>query len=172
MLHGRAPLLLLLLVAALAVAAGCGSSSSSAGTGSGSSAPTTTPSTSTPASSGGGGSLSGGSSFCGQAKSDVANLERNLAALASISYTPKRLKAEMETIIAAYQKAEGEAPDAIKPDIATVYQAMSKLNQIFAAHNYDPVASEAQAASLFTNAKMKYAFAHLKAWAVANCGGL
>jgi hypothetical protein len=165
MLHGRAPLLLL-LVTALAVAAGCGSSSGS-GTSSGSSTPTTTqPSTSNPISS------SGGSSFCGQAKSDVADLNRNLAALASISYTPKRLKADMETIIAAYQKAEGEAPDAIKPDITTVTQAMVKLNRIFAAHNYDPVASGAAAAPLFNNAKMKNAFAHLKAWAVANCGGL
>jgi hypothetical protein len=168
MQHGRAPLLLL-LVTSLAVAAGCGSSSSS-GTGSGSSTPTSTPpSTSTPASSGGG-SLSGGSSFCGQAKSDVINLKRNLAALASISYTPKRLKAEMDTIVAAYQKAEGEAPGVIKPDIATVYQAMNKLNQIFAAHNYDPIASGAQAAPVFNNTKLQSAFAHLKAWAVANCG--
>jgi hypothetical protein len=170
MLHGRAPLLLL-LVTALAVAAGCGSSSSS-GTSSGSSTPTTTPpSTSTPTSSGGG-SLSGGSGFCGQAKSDVSDLNKNLAALASISYTPARLKADMQTIIAAYQKAEGEAPDAIKGDITTVAQAMVKLNQIFASHNYDPVASGAAAAPLFNNAKMKNAFAHLKAWAVANCGGL
>jgi hypothetical protein len=171
MLHGRAPLLLLLMTA-LAVAAGCGSSSSS-GTSSGSSTPTTTPpSTSTPTSSGGGGSLSGGSGFCGQAKSDVSDLNRNLAALASISYTPARLKADMQTIIAAYQKAEGEAPDAIKGDITTVAKAMVKLNQIFASHNYDPVASGAAAAPLFNNAKMKNAFAHLKAWAAANCGGL
>jgi hypothetical protein len=161
-LHGRAPLLLL-LVTALAVAAGCGRSSSS-GTSSGSSPTTTPPSTSTPTSSGGG-SLSGGSGFCGQAKSDVSDLNKNLAALASISYTPARLKADMQTIIAAYQKAEGEAPDAIKGD-------MVRLNQIFASHNYDPVASSAAAAPLFNNAKMKNAFAHLKAWAVANCGGL
>jgi hypothetical protein len=166
--HSRAPLLLV-LVMSLAVAAGCGSSSSS-----GSSTPTTTPpTTSTPSSGGGsGGSLSGGSSFCGQAKSDVSNLNRNLAALASISYTPQRLKAEMTTIISAYQKAEGEAPGAIKPDIAAVTQTMVKLNQIFAAHNYDLAASSAQAAPLFTNAKLKSSFAHLKAWAIANCGGV
>jgi hypothetical protein len=169
--HSRAALLLV-LVTSLAVAAGCGSSSSS-GSSNGSSTPTTTPpTTSTPTSSGGGGSLSGGSGFCGQAKSDVSNLNRNLAALASISYTPQRLKAAMTTIIAAYQKAEGEAPGAIKPDIATVTQTMVKLNQIFAAHNYDPVASGAQAAPLFKNGKLQTAFAHLKAWAVANCGGV
>jgi hypothetical protein len=170
--HSRAPLLLV-LVMSLAVAAGCGSSSSS-GSSNGSSTPTTTPpSTSTPTSSGGsGGSLSGGSSFCGQAKSDVTNLNRNLAALASISYTPQRLKAEMTTIIAAYQKAEGEAPGAIKPDIAAVTQTMVKLKQIFAAHNYDLAASSAQAAPLFSDAKLKTSFAHLKAWAIANCGGV
>jgi hypothetical protein len=81
------------------------------------------------------GTGSGSSSFCGQAKSDIKTLQTDLAGLASISSSPQRLKATMQTVIAAYQQAEQQAPDEIKPDIAVVSTFMSQLNQAFAAHN-------------------------------------
>lgn len=167
--RSRAPLVLLLLVTAVAVAAGCGSSSSSGGSSTGSTPPaTSTPTTTTPpAGTGSGGS--GGSGFCAQGKADVKQLQAELAALSSISSTPARLKAEMKTILNAYKAAEGQAPSEIKPDIAAVYATMSKMDQIFAAHNYDLMTSAPQAAPLFQSHALKAHFAHLKAWAAANC---
>jgi hypothetical protein len=159
------------LAVVLLAGAGCGSSSSSGGS-SGTTPVSTPPSTpaSTPASSGSTGSGSGGSPFCVQAKADVAKLHTDLAGLAAISSTPQRLKATLTTIIAAYQKAEQEAPDQIKPDIATVSTFMVQLNQAFAAHNYVPQQAAPTVLPLLQSAKLKVAFAHLKAWGVANCG--
>jgi hypothetical protein len=166
MQRGRAPLVLV-LVTAVALAAGCGSSSSSPST-SGASTPSastpSTPSTST------GGSLSGGDSFCGQGKADLKQLKAQLALAANISSTPERLKAQLQTIMAAYQKAEGEAPSQIKGDIAAISSTMSELNQILAAHGYNLMASAAQAAPLFNSPQFKAAGKHLQAWAKANCG--
>ena len=166
MQRGRAPLVLV-LVTAVALAAGCGSSSSSSSTSGGSTPSTSTPSTPSTST---GGSVSGGGSFCGQGKADLKQLNAQLALAANISSTPQRLKAQMQTILAAYQKAEGEAPSQIKGDVAAIYSTMSKLNQILAAHGYNLMASGAQAALLFTSTQFKAAGKHLQAWAKVNCG--
>jgi hypothetical protein len=156
------------LAVALLAGAGCGSSSGSPSS-SGTSTPVSTPA-STPSSSTSTGTGSGASSFCGQAKSDFTTLQTDLAGLASISSSPQRLKATLQTVMAAYQQAEQQAPDEIKPDIAVVSTFMSQLNQAFAAHNYDPTQAAPTAEPLLKSAKLKVAFAHLKAWGVANCG--
>jgi hypothetical protein len=159
------------LLASLAVAllggAGCGSSSGSSS--SGATTPVLAPSSAT-SSTTSTNTGSGGSGFCGQAKSDFATLQTDLAGLASISSTPQRLKATLQTVIAAYQKAEQQAPDQIKPDIATVSTFMSQLSHAFAAHNYDAMQAAPTALPILKSAKLKVAFAHLKAWGVANCG--
>ncbi len=165
--RSRVPLVLL-LVTAVALAAGCGSSSGSSSTNN-SSIPISTTPASTPSSSTGG-SVSGGSSFCSQGKADLKELKAQLAAAASISSTPARLKAQVQTVMNAFQKAEGEAPSQIQGDIATIATTMNKLNQILAAHNYDLVSSAAQAGAVIDGAQFKAASNHLQAWATANCG--
>jgi hypothetical protein len=155
------------LAVTLLAGAGCGSSSSSGS--SGATTPVSTPA-STPSSSTSTGSGIGGSGFCGQAKSDMAKLKADLAGLATISSSPQRLKATLATVIAAYQKAQQQAPDQIKPDIGTVATFMSQLNQAFAAHNYDATLAAPTVLPLLKSAKLNVAFAHLKAWAAANCG--
>ncbi|MDX6548083.1 MAG: hypothetical protein QOG33_1633 [Gaiellales bacterium] len=159
--------LLASLAVTLLAGAGCGSSSGSSS--SAASTPASTP-TSTPTSTASTGTGSGGSSFCGQARSDFSTLQADLAGLASISSTPQRLKATLQTVIAAYQQAEQQAPDQIKPDIATVSTFMSQLNHAFAAHSYDAMQAAPTALPILKSAKLKAAFAHLKAWGVANCG--
>jgi hypothetical protein len=163
----RVSVILPMILALAMLTAACGGSSSSS-TPSSSSPSSSTPSTTAqPSTSSGGG---GGSAFCGQAKSDIASARASLAAIAGIASTPTRLKAEFQTILAAYQKAESQAPSAIKPDIAEVYTFMQQLNTAFAAHGYNPVAAGPSAAPLLRSAKLKQAFAHLKAWALVNCG--
>ena len=154
----------------LLAGAACGSSSSSGGNSSASTPPTTsTPSTSTPTSS----SVGGGSGFCGQGKKDITDLQTKLAGLSGLAGTAAGLKAEMDTLSTAYQNAESDAPDSIKPDIQTIQEFVAKVNDIFKSHNYNLQESAPQLQAEFTGAtaaKLKLAGQHLQAWAVANCG--
>ena len=154
---------------AILVAGGCGGSSSSSGsqTGSGSSTPTTQPPSTPAGSTGDTGSLTG---FCGEAATELANLQAELAPLANIQSTPARLKAEVQTLMDTYRKIMNEAPSDIKPDIAVLVGAMDTFQQALAAHNYDPVAAAPAIAAAFQTAKLKQADDHIVAWARTNCG--
>jgi hypothetical protein len=158
-----------LLVTAALLVAGCGSSSSSSSpeAGSAGSTPSTQPPSTQPASSEGLGSLTG---FCGQAAKKLADLQVKLAPLADIQSTPERLKAEMQTLIATYTNIMNESPSDIKPDIAVLVAAMNQLQQVLAAHNYDPVAAGPAIAEAFQTSKLKQADDHILAWAKTNCG--
>ena len=157
-----------LLVTAALLAAGCGSSSSSSspGAGSGTSTPSTQP-PSTSVSNGDTGSLAG---FCGQAAKELADLQTKLVPLANIQSTPTRLKAEMQTLVDGYTNIMNQSPSDIKPDIAVLVGAMNQLQQVLAAHNYDPVAAGPAIAEAFQTSKLKQADDHILAWAKTNCG--
>jgi hypothetical protein len=79
----------------------------------------------------------------------------------------------MSTVKDAYSNAESNAPSEIKPDIAEVVDFVNKLDKAFAAHGYDLQQSATTVEPLYlaNAAKLKQAGRHLKAWAVANCGG-
>lgn len=151
-------------------AAACGGSSSSASSGSSS----TPPATSTPPPSSSTGNVSGGGSFCGTGKADINKLQTDLANLQSIASEPQKLQAMFATILTAYSNAESQAPSEIKGDIQVAYDFMNKLNNLLKAHQYNLVASAAQAQTFLTgpeHAKLVKASNHLQAWAKANCGG-
>jgi hypothetical protein len=156
-------------VTAALLAAGCGSSSSSSSPGAGSagSTPSSQQSSTPPASGGDTGSLTG---FCGQAAKELADLQVKLAPLANIQSTPARLKAEMQTLVTGYTNIMNESPSDIKPDIAVLVGAMNQLQQVLAAHNYDPVAAGPAIAEAFQTSELKQADDHILAWAKTNCG--
>jgi hypothetical protein len=161
-----------LLFASVAVAliagAGCGSSSSSGGSSAanaGLGVTTTTP----PTTQSGGGGTGGGSSFCSTGKADVQNLQAKLTSFATTGADPQAFKSEMQTIQKAYQQAQSQAPSEIKPDLAAINTFITKLNQIFAAHGWNPLVAAPAAAPLLQNNTLKAHMNHLKAWATANC---
>jgi hypothetical protein len=162
------PLLVASVAIVLIAGAGCGSSSSSGGSSSAANAglgvTTTTPPVTTQ--SGGGG---GGSSFCSTGKADVASLKAKLASFATSGTDPTAFKSEMQTIQKAYQQAESQAPGEIKPDLAAVNAFITKLDQIYAAHGWNPLAAGPAAVPLLQNNSLKAHMNHLQAWAKANC---
>jgi hypothetical protein len=162
------PLLVASVAIVLIAGAGCGSSSSSGGSSSAANAglgvTTTTPPVTTQ--SGGGG---GGSSFCSTGKADVASLKAKLASFATSGTDPTAFKSEMQTIQKAYQQAESQAPGEIKPDLAAVNAFITKLDQIYAAHGWNPIAAAPAALPLLQNNGLKAHMNHLQAWAKANC---
>jgi len=162
-----------LLVASVAVVliagAGCGSSSSSGGSSSAANAGLGVTTTTPPASTQSGGGGGGGSSFCSTGKADVASLKAKLATFATSGTDPKAFKSEMLTIQKAYQQAESQAPGEIKPDLAAVNTFITKLNQIFAAHGWNPLVAGPAALPLLQNNGLKAHMNHLQAWAKANC---
>src|SRR6476660_2112999 len=159
-----------LLVASVAVVliagAGCGSSSSSGGSSSAANAGLGVTTTTPPATTQSGG---GGSTFCSTGKADVASLKAKLATFATSGTDPKAFKSEMLTIQKAYQQAESQAPGEIKPDLAAVNTFITKLNQIFAAHGWNPLVAGPAALPLLQNNGLKAHMNHLQAWAKANC---
>ena len=152
------------LVLALGAAA-CGGSSS---------APSSNPpATSSPPPSSSTGNVSGGSSFCGTGKADINKLQTDLANLQSIASEPQKLQEMFATILTAYSHAESQAPSEIKGDIQVAYDFMNKLNNLLKAHQYNLVASAAQAQTFLTgpeHTKLMKASKHLEAWAKTNCG--
>ena len=161
-----------LLVASVAVmliaGAGCGSSSSS-GSSSAANAGLGVTTTTPPATSQSGGGVGGGSSFCATGKADVASLKAKLASFAASGTDPTAFKSEMLTIQKAYQQAESQAPGEIKPDLAAVNTFITKLDQIYAAHGWNPLAAGPAAVPLLQNNGLKAHMSHLQAWAKANC---
>jgi hypothetical protein len=149
-------------------AAACGGSSSA-----GSSGSSTPPATSTPPPSSSTGNVSGGSGFCSTGKADINKLQTDLASLQSIASEPQKLQQMFATILTAYSNAESQAPSEIKGDIQVAYDFMNKLNNVLKAHQYNLVASAAQAQTFLTgpeHTKLVNASKHLQAWAKANCG--
>src|SRR6476646_3277933 len=112
-------------------------------------------------------SSSGGS--CSTGKADVASLKAKLATFATSGTDPEAFKSEMLTIQKAYQQAESQAPGEIKPDLAAVNTFITKLNQIFAAHGWNPLVAGPAALPLLQNNGLKAHMNHLQAWAKANC---
>jgi hypothetical protein len=167
MSHVR-PLVYASVAVVLIAGAGCGSSSSSGSSSAanaGLGVTTTTP-TATSQSGGVGG---GGSSFCSTGKADVESLKAKLASIATSGTDPKAFKSEMLTIQHAYQQAESQAPGEIKPDLVAVDAFITKLDQIYAAHGWNPLAAGAAAVPLLQNNGLQAHMNHLQAWAKANC---
>jgi hypothetical protein len=117
---------------------------------------------------GGGGGGSG--DFCADAKKDSKDLETSLASVYSGQSTKATLQKEVDTIIAAYTKAESQAPDQIKPDLAVFLTFMTKLKQVYASAGSDPTQALQKLEPLVHSAKLKKASLDLKNWAKANCG--
>ena len=163
------PLLFASVAVALIVGAGCGSSSSSGGSSSAANAGLGVTTTTPPTTQSGGGGTGGGSSFCSTGKADAASLQAKLTSFATSGADPKAFKSEMLTIQKAYQQAQSQAPGEIKPDLAAINTFITKLNQIFAAHGWNPLAAGAAAAPLLQNNGLKAHMNHLRAWATANC---
>jgi hypothetical protein len=162
------PLLVASVAVVLIAGAGCGSSSSSGGSSSAANAGLGVTTTTPPASTQSGGG--GGSSFCSTGKADVASLKAKLASFATSGTDPTAFKSEMQTIQKAYQQAESQAPGEIKPDLAAVNTFITKLDQIYAAHGWNPIAAGPAALPLLQNNGLKAHMNHLQAWAKANCG--
>ena len=161
------PLLATSVAVMLIAGAGCGSSSSggsSSAANAGLGVTTTTPPATTQS-----GGAGGGSSFCSTGKADVASLRAKLASFATSSTDPKAFKSEMLTIQKAYQQAQSQAPGEIKPDLAAINTFITKLNQIFAAHGWNPLVAGPAALPLLQNNGLKAHMNHLQAWAKANC---
>ena len=161
------PLLFASVAIALIAGAGCGSSSSSGGSSAanaGVGVTTTTP----PTTQSGGGTI-GGSSFCSKGKADLASLQAKLASFATSASDPQAFKSQMLTIQKAYQQAQSQAPSEIQPDMAAINTFIAKLNQVFAAHQWNLIASAPAAEPLVQNSALKAHMNHLKAWATANC---
>ena len=161
------PLLVASVAVVLIAGAGCGSSSSSGGSSSAANAGLGVTTTTPPASTQSGGG--GGSSFCSTGKADVASLKAKLASFATSGSDPKAFKSEMLTIQKAYQQAESQAPGEIKPDLAAVNAFIAKLDQVYAAHGWNPIAAAPAALPLLQNNGLKAHMNHLQAWAKANC---
>jgi hypothetical protein len=159
------PLLVASVAVVLIAGAGCGSSSSSGGSSSAANAGLGVTTTTPPASTQSG----GGSSFCSTGKADVASLKAKLASFATSGTDPTAFKSEMQTIQKAYQQAESQAPGEIKPDLAAVNAFIAKLDQIYAAHGWNPIAAAPAALPLLQNNGLKAHMNHLQAWAKANC---
>ena len=154
----------------LMAGAACGSSSSSGSSSSanaGLGVTTTTPPATTQSGDGGGGSDSG---FCGTAKKDVQDLQREDASLFAGGLSPNAIKTEFTNLQNAYAHAQSQAPAAIKPDLAVIVGFIGKLNHVLASNNYNLQIAAPQLESLASSTQLKQAGAHLKAWAVANCG--
>jgi hypothetical protein len=150
-------------------AAACGGSSSAASSGSSS----TPPATSSPPPSSSTGNVSGGGDFCSTGKADITKLQTDLANLQTAATQPQALKQMFATILTAYSNAESQAPSEIKGDIQVAYDFMNKLNNLLKAHQYNLLASAAQAQTFLTgpeHTKLVNASKHLQAWAKANCG--
>ncbi len=162
------PLLFASVAVVLIAGAGCGSSSSSGGSSSAANAGLGVTTTTPPTTQSGGGT-GGGSSFCSTGKADVASLQAKLTSFATSGADPQAFKSEMLTIQKAYQQARSQAPGEIKPDLAAINTFITKLNQIFAAHGWNPLAAGPAAAPLLQNNTLKAHMNHLKAWATANC---
>jgi len=160
------PLLVASVAVVLIAGAGCGSSSSSGGSSSAANAGLGVTTTTPPASTQSGG---GSSSFCSTGKADVENLKAKLASFATSGTDPTAFKSEMQTIQKAYQQAESQAPGEIKPDLAAVNAFIAKLDQIYAAHGWNPIAAAPAALPLLQNNGLKAHMNHLQAWAKANC---
>jgi hypothetical protein len=160
------PLLVASVAVVLIAGAGCGSSSSSGGSSSAANAGLGVTTTTPPASTQSGG---GGSSFCSTGKADVENLKAKLASFATSGTDPTAFKSEMQTIQKAYQQAESQAPGEIKPDLAAVNAFIAKLDQVYAAHGWNPIAAAPAALPLLQNNGLKAHMNHLQAWAKANC---
>jgi len=161
------PLLAASVAVMLIAGAACGSSSSSGGSSSAANAGLGVTTTTPPASTQSGGG--GGSSFCSTGKADVASLKAKLASFATSGTDPTAFKSEMLTIQKAYQQAESQAPGEIKPDLAAVNAFITKLDQIYAAHGWNPIAAAPAALPLLQNNGLKAHMNHLQAWAKANC---
>ncbi len=162
------PLLFASVAVVLIAGAGCGSSSSS-GSSSAANAGLGVTTTTPPATTQSGGGVGGGSSFCSTGKADVESLKAKLASFATSGTDPKAFKSEMLTIQHAYQQAESQAPGEIKPDLAAVDTFITKLDQIYAAHGWNPLAAGPAALPLLQNNGLKAHMNHLQAWAKANC---
>lgn len=162
------PLLFASVAVVLIAGAGCGSSSSS-GSSSAANAGLGVTTTTPPATTQSGGVGGGGSSFCSTGKADVESLKAKLASIATSGTDPKAFKSEMLTIQHAYQQAESQAPAEIKPDLAAVDAFITKLDQIYAAHGWNPLAAGPAAVPLLQNNDLKAHMSHLQAWAKANC---
>ena len=160
------PLLVASVAVVLIAGAGCGSSSSSGGSSSAANAGLGVTTTTPPASTQSGG---GSSSFCSTGKADVENLKAKLASFATSGTDPTAFKSEMQTIQKAYQQAESQAPGEIKPDLAAVNAFIAKLDQVYAAHGWNPIAAAPAALPLLQNNGLKAHMNHLQAWAKANC---
>ena len=162
------PLLFVSVAVVLIAGAGCGSSSSS-GSSSAANAGLGVTTTTPPATTQSGGGVGGGSSFCSTGKADVESLKAKLASFATSGTDPKAFKSEMLTIQHAYQQAESQAPGEIKPDLAAVDTFITKLDQIYAAHGWNPLVAGPYAVPLLQNNGLKAHMNHLQAWAKANC---
>jgi hypothetical protein len=160
------PLLFASVAVVLIAGAGCGSSSSS-GSSSAANAGLGVTTTTPPATTQSG--VGGGSSFCSTGKADVESLKAKLATFATSGTDPKAFKSEMLTIQHAYQQAESQAPGEIKPDLAAVDTFITKLDQIYAAHGWNPLVAGPYAVPLLQNNGLKAHMNHLQAWAKANC---
>ncbi len=163
------PLLVASVAVVLIAGAGCGSSSSSGGSSSAANAGLGVTTTTPPATTQSGGGVGGGSSFCSTGKADVESLKAKLASFATSGTDPTAFKSEMLTIQKAYQQAESQAPSEIKPDLAAVNTFITKLDQIYAAHGWNPLAAGPAALPLLQNNGLKAHMNHLQAWAKANC---
>jgi hypothetical protein len=162
------PLLFASVAVVLVAGAGCGSSSSS-GASSAANAGLGVTTTTPPATTQSGGVGGGGSIFCSTGKADVESLKAKLAGFATSGTDPTAFKSEMLTIQHAYQQAESQAPGEIKPDLAAVDTFITKLDQIYAAHGWNPLAAGPAAVPLLQNNSLKAHMNHLQAWAKANC---
>ena len=99
----------------------------------------------------------------------MASLKAKLASFATSGADPQAFKSEMQTIQKAYQQAQSQAPGEIEPDLAAINTFITKLDQIFAAHGWNPLAAGPAAAALLQNNNLKARMNHLQAWATANC---
>jgi hypothetical protein len=165
----RARKLMLIVVLVGLGAAACSSSSKSA---SSSTTPTTAASSGTPTT-GGGKASTGGKSYSGSSSGSFCNAVRNDANTFKGSTPngtePKDLKALYGNVLPALEKAQSEAPSAIKDDFDTFISAFKQVNSALKAVNYDVTKLSASTFSALASQDFKTASDNIDQYVTQVC---
>jgi hypothetical protein len=117
-------------------------------------------------------SLSGGSGFCGEAKGKLADLQAEMAQLATITSDPERIKKQLDALLSFVHSAQSDAPSEIQGDVASFEAFLQHMNDVYAQDGYDPMKAAPTLLPYIEQQqpKLETASKHVQAWAQANCG--
>ena len=154
------------MVAVAIFAVGLGACSSSSKSASAPSANTSAGLTPTTAKSGGGSvGGSGGGSFCDEVRNDQAAFQNSDIA----TKTPNDLKTLYSNLVPALERAQSEAPNAIKADFGTFITGFKALNSALDAAGYDVRKLSPSSFAGLDSANFKAASDHIESYITQVC---